>query len=238
MAMQKTETYIDVMTDLETTDTEPNAAIAAIGATVFDRQSGQLGNRFYVSIDISTSVADGGVISAETFKWRMAQTSTARQSFAGTAHIHSALHQFGNWLQLQRTTPDSEIRIWGNGPDFDMVVLSQSYKRAGMVLPWKFWNVRCFRTLKAEYPSIPMERSGTHHNALDDAITQAKHVLRIDAELAKTIEPEGAVAARPIPGELVTIEADHDMRRLGFIMCIAIALGVISTIANLAHYIF
>jgi hypothetical protein len=29
------------------------------------------------------------------------------------------------------------------------------------------------------FPNVPMERSGTHHNALDDAISQAKHLIEI-----------------------------------------------------------
>jgi inhibitor of KinA sporulation pathway (predicted exonuclease) len=47
-----------------------------------------------------------------------------------------------------------------------------------MQAPWKFYNDRCYRTLKAMYPHIKMpKRTGTHHNALDDAISQVNHLI-------------------------------------------------------------
>jgi hypothetical protein len=228
--------FIDVMTDLETTDTSPNAAIAAIGAVVFDRQSGQLGSSIYIGVDINTSVNDGGIISADTFKWWMMQSAEARQSFAGTTHIHAALHQFASWLALQCSSGE-EVRIWGNGADFDMVVLGQSYKRAGLPPPWKFWNVRCFRTLKAEHPTITMERAGTHHNALDDAITQAKHVLRIDQETRIEL-PMAPAFQPPEPGEIVPSipEVSHNARRKMLLM-IAAAYGTVIAAAIITYHI-
>lgn len=42
-------------------------------------------------------------------------------------------------------------------------------------LPWKFWNDRCYRTVSAGFPR--RQQTGTHHNALDDAISQTKHLL-------------------------------------------------------------
>jgi len=48
-----------------------------------------------------------------------------------------------------------------------------------MERPWYFWNDRCYRTMKSLYPQIPMERDGVHHNALDDAISQARHLMAI-----------------------------------------------------------
>ena len=44
---------------------------------------------------------------------------------------------------------------------------------------WPYRNNRCYRTLKGLLPAIELERSGTHHNALDDAITQARHLQKI-----------------------------------------------------------
>lgn len=46
-------------------------------------------------------------------------------------------------------------------------------------VPWPHWNDRCYRTLKAMRPDVKMERTGTHHNAVDDATSQARHALAL-----------------------------------------------------------
>jgi exodeoxyribonuclease VIII len=45
---------------------------------------------------------------------------------------------------------------------------------------WEFWKDRCYRTIKNCYPDVPFDRRGTHHNALDDARSQALHLIAIN----------------------------------------------------------
>ena len=77
--------------------------------------------------------------------------------------------------------------VWGNGATFDNVILSNAYKAAGMEQPWKFWDDRCYRTVKGLLPDIKIERLGTHHNAVYDAMSQARHLQF----LFKKLFPEG-----------------------------------------------
>jgi exodeoxyribonuclease VIII len=69
--------------------------------------------------------------------------------------------------------------MWGNGADFDNVILGASYGAIGQRPPWKYSNNRCFRTLKNLIPVDAANElwekhaKGTHHNALDDAVRQA-----------------------------------------------------------------
>lgn len=238
--------YIDVMVDLETCGTGPNAAIAAIGAVVFDRSANTLGATYYCAIDISTSVDGGGAIDADTFKWWIRQTPEAQKStFSGSSHINQALLNFSVWLGKQClaavvTGLPPEVRVWGNGADFDIVVLGQSYKRAHMPTPWKFWNVRCFRTLKAEHSAIKMERSGTHHNALDDATTQAMHVLKIDQIRTRPPEEHGLVIPLPNPalGGYINIDSGNDLRRSALVLNVAIVANLLSLALNLYNHFF
>jgi hypothetical protein len=44
---------------------------------------------------------------------------------------------------------------------------------------WRSYNSRCYRTVKQQFPDITIVRSGTHHNALDDARAQAAHMVGI-----------------------------------------------------------
>ena len=168
----------DIMLDLETMGTDANAAIIAIGAVGFDINTRAIGDTFYVTVTLESSVKHGGVIDPSTVLWWMEQGDEARSGFSSaTTSIEHALSQFSSWAGTQSSV--SSLRVWGNGAGFDNVVLGSAYKRLGMSAPWKFWNDRCYRTIKAQYPNVKLARMGTHHNALDDAISQAKHLINM-----------------------------------------------------------
>jgi len=171
----------DVMLDLETMGNTPNAAIIAIGAVAFDPGAREIGDKFYITVDLESSVACGGVIDASTVIWWMQQGDAARAEFAREgAHIAAALGRFGEWVLHSIPVPNN-VRMWGNGAAFDNVILASAYRRAGLAQPWNFWNDRCYRTVKAAYPEVNVERSGTSHKAIDDAEYQARHLLAICA---------------------------------------------------------
>lgn len=171
----------NVMVDLETMGNGPSAAIVAIGAVEFDPDSGELGREFYREIGLENSAAKGGVIDASTVLWWMQQSDLARAAVYDGQGIDlmPVLFQFADWLR--ECGPD--VKVWGNGSPFDNVILRSAYGAIHMPPPWKHWNDRCYRTLKNLRPSIKLERSGTHHNALDDAITQAKHAVAVLSDL-------------------------------------------------------
>ncbi len=96
----------------------------------------------------------------------------------------TAIHQLSEWISHH--FDKDVVKIWGNGADFDNVILTSAYKRNDLELPWRYTNNRCYRTLKSLYPEIKLERSGTHHNALDDAISQANHLMSIFSHINNT----------------------------------------------------
>jgi inhibitor of KinA sporulation pathway (predicted exonuclease) len=69
--------------------------------------------------------------------------------------------------------------VWGNGADFDNPILAAAYRATGISQGWKPYNGRCYRTIKNLAPQVRLVRTGTHHNALDDARAQAQHLLDI-----------------------------------------------------------
>ena len=166
----------NVMVDLETMGTGVDSAIVAIGAVEFCSTTSVLGRTFYHTISLESSVQDGGIIDAATVLWWLNQENPARQEISRNGEpIRQILHAFTAWLQ----PCGSNVKIWGNGATFDNVVLAQAYRRAKLKLPWTYANDRCYRTLKALYPNVAKTRMGTHHNALDDAATQAQHAISI-----------------------------------------------------------
>lgn len=159
----------NVMLDLETMDTAATAAIISIGAVRFTEDS--VVDEFYATIDLESSIACGGTLSGSTIKWWMQQPNKS-EAFKDADSLPSALLLLSNWL------PEN-VRIWGNGSDFDNVILANAYKNCGLIRPWIYYNNMCYRTMKNLAPNIKMERDGQHHNALDDARSQAKHLIRI-----------------------------------------------------------
>lgn len=157
-----------VMVDLETMGAGPSAAIVAIGAV------DSLGREFYRTVDLASSVTAGGVIDPSTVMWWMGQSDEARAALTspGAVHIVQALTEFSAWV----ADLGADVRVWGNGAAFDNVILGGAYDRSGLPRPWAFWNDRCYRTIKSLRPGIKMSRTGTHHNALDDARSQADHL--------------------------------------------------------------
>ena len=171
------------MVDLETLSTRPGGVITSIGATKFD-ENGPYGEPFYMRIDMQTCVNEGMLIDGDTVKWWMKQSDEARAEFQKEAnHLFEVLSKFSVWcdspyVKCVGHVANPNLEIWGNGANFDNVILKAAYDAVGMQAPWKFCNDRCYRTLKAMYPHIKMpKRTGTHHNALDDAISQVNHLI-------------------------------------------------------------
>ena len=160
----------NIMVDLETMGQNSNSAIIAIGAVRF---SETIQDSFYEIVDLQSSVDAGLEIDPSTIMWWMKQSDEARGAFAreGSSLI-VALSDFSLWA-------GNHPIIWGNGADFDNVILANAYRAFSLKPPWAFWDSRCYRTLKNLNRHIKMERSGTAHNALDDARTQAIHAIEI-----------------------------------------------------------
>lgn len=164
---------VHVMLDLETMDSKPTAALTAIGAVEFDINTGAVLSDFYVKVNLQSSMDAGLTVSGSTINWWLVQNEQARTEMAkeGTP-IRDALAQFAAWIN-----PDAEV--WGNGAAFDNAILANAYAKTGIAQPWKFWNDRCYRTIKSMHPDVKLERLGTYHNALDDARSQAVHLATI-----------------------------------------------------------
>jgi hypothetical protein len=167
---------IDVMVDLETMSTQNNASIVSIGAVVFSKEGVSAYDGFYRAVSLESCQKLGLHIEAGTVMWWMKQSSEARAALAGGSALATALQEFTAWVHQQMTHRGAiSVRLWGNGATFDNVILRSAYAAAGLEPPWKFWNDRCYRTLRAQYPDLALpDRGGVHHNALDDAKYQAE----------------------------------------------------------------
>lgn len=164
---------IGVMIDLETMSTESNAAICSIGAVKFSIQEGVL-DTFYCTVDAADCKMNGLHISAETVRWWSKQPKSVLEELRkNTIPLRDALTKFSIWYGHE------QYPTWGCGSDFDNVILENAYKAVGMVRPWHAWKNRCYRTIREVIKLPEAERQGTYHNALDDALHQTHHLLKI-----------------------------------------------------------
>lgn len=163
---------IRVMLDLETLGTASNSVITSIGAVKFN-STGIL-DEFYTRVDIKSCTDYGLIIDPQTIIWWLGQNDNARLELTKPgANLPEALLNFSSWIGVDNS------EIWGNGVSFDNVVLSHAYSKTAIIRPWKYSADRCYRTMKSLYPDIKIERLGEHHNALDDAKSQANHLISI-----------------------------------------------------------
>ncbi len=164
-----------VMLDIETLGKGNNACILSIGAVKFNPFTNTIYDSFYVPVDPESCQALGLKIDASTVMWWLApERDEGRTAMADEVRVDlpSALYGFVDWFGEDKP-------VWGNGSTFDNVIMSNAFAACNIDQPWKFWNDKCYRTLKGQAKSIKLKREGTYHNALDDAISQAKHMQAI-----------------------------------------------------------
>ena len=173
-----------VMLDLETVGNGKNSAIVSIGAVPFNANGIIEGNDFYREINLQSCFDEGLQADGSTIAWWMQQSEEARQVFDNNdkaEHLLIVLDDLRNWMSKLQVK-----EVWGCGSDFDNAILSNAYRKVGIAEPWKFWNNRCYRTLKSLFPGVKIDREGTvHHNALGDAEAQTKHLLKIMKVIGK-----------------------------------------------------
>lgn len=175
--------YNDVMLDLETLGKVPGSTVLSIGAVAFNFEG--LGEQFHMVISRQASADAGFSEDLDTVAWWGEQSyeaqETLRQADEAGLPILFTLGRFMEFLGRQGLGDGDtgRLRVWGNGAGFDQPLLRAYYAREGLDAPWNWWNDRCFRTLKGLAPWLPMERTGTFHNALDDAVTQARHAVKV-----------------------------------------------------------
>lgn len=163
-----------IMLDLETWGTGNKAVPVSIGAVRFGAD--EILDRFHVAIDPASCQAHGLEIDADTILWWFdPERDEARRNWLAMERVDigSALNGFALWVQSSPT-----LAVWGNGATFDNVILRSAYEVTGLDYPVRFWQDYCYRTMKSQSP-VAMVRHGTHHDALDDAISQARHLQAI-----------------------------------------------------------
>jgi len=126
----------DVMIDLETLSTRPDAMIRSIGAVAFG--SGGLGAEYSVVLDPARAV---GHMDPVTVSWWLGQTGSARHVLSAAypgrrTHLATALQEF-RWFWDALEAPPAKLRVWGHGASFDLPILESAFRAVGHPIPWQ-----------------------------------------------------------------------------------------------------
>lgn len=189
------ENNVHVMVDLETMGTISTSPVITIGAVLFDPHRLDTYDYLYQRaflrrVKISEAVSHSTGVDGGTLEWWLQQDPTALKALVGNDAVNTAeaLDDFNNYCQDRGRFTNEKFfeghaalpvatRIWAKGPDFDCKMLEELYGRMKKILPFRFHEYRCVRTVidlgfpngKDDYPDF----EGTAHDARDDAIYQA-----------------------------------------------------------------
>ena len=167
--------------DLETLGIRYDSYILSIACAEFNIGTGEVLRTFHVK----TVCDDNFNIDANTVMWWLDQDNDARkeiitrttisdQGIKSEVPIETALYELSQFI-----TDHKKSIVWGNGSSFDITLLDHAHHKCNLKQPWQFWNVRDMRTIVdiAASKGFMKERikfQGTKHDALDDAMHQAK----------------------------------------------------------------
>lgn len=163
-----TEEFEDVMVDLETLGKAPGCAILSVGAVGFDPfNPDRQGPAFYMNIELTSCLLQGLEFDQSTLEWWQQQSSDAIQQMGADAFkIEDVCFDFVDWFNQNKFK-----NFWCQGATFDAPILEFILRKLDIQVPWKFHAVRDTRTVYdiCGYNPYTAKRSGTYHNALDDA---------------------------------------------------------------------
>ena len=167
---------MDIMLDLETLSTKPDATVLTFGACKFNPYKQEdIDKGIYFRINVDQQITLGRDVDDSTVEWWGKQAEDVREEALGDGD-RITLEQFTK--ELNRFIVGAK-NIWAQGPVFDIVILENLYRQLGLPCPWQFWQIRDSRTLLSTHGDPREKNKVGLHNALEDAVSQAQAVQHV-----------------------------------------------------------
>lgn len=178
IALPTNRPMTDVMIDLETLSTRPDAAILSIGAVMFDEHG--IGEDFYCPVRRYGQEELGFHVDPKTIEWWSKQTPEARAAAFDDPNAMTIKEAIGSlclWLVSHHKM--TRVNAWSHGSGFDLPILEHACRVLGMRNPISYMACRDTRTIYeiAGVDINVMRDPATHHNSLVDARVQAQGVI-------------------------------------------------------------
>jgi len=165
--------------DLETLGILVDSQILSIGLAMFDLKTGEIGDTLYLPIFIKDDWHVNATVG--TIKFWTKQAIENPEALKGlfeyeenpnAVYIETALEMIQDFCVKNK--PE---KVWANGTKFDLGMLEYQFHKDNREIPWWHNSDRCVRTLREFAGNIDIViEDGVAHNALSDAIWQAKYI--------------------------------------------------------------
>lgn len=165
--------------DLETLGNSVEAPIIQIGAVEFD-DDGKPISQFLETINIEHIPMDNFTYDMRNIKWWFSQGQEAIKSVIlaeNSKTMKKVFSMFRDYTDSVYKSNDS-ISIWSHAT-FDPPILDRNFRKIGVRNPFRYKDHKDIRTLHLLKGSVDVKRIGTHHNALDDCMTQALYISKM-----------------------------------------------------------
>lgn len=172
---------MQLMLDIETLGTSPNAVIQSIAIQQFEITTGEMGQSIHIYLPLQEQLDEGRVVDANTLIWWSQQSLDAQIAvLKGRKFAEDNGFTLSDARQLVKVTLEGADELWANGPDFDCVLM-QNFM--GSDFKWPFWAHRDCRTIRSLFPEVPRTKPEVAHDALSDCHAQIKDVVACYAAL-------------------------------------------------------
>ena len=187
--MSKHQIEIDVMIDIETLAIDPKAAVVQIGLAYRLPGNAYVQTKEICIKPASYEANPGFVIMESTVAWHKKDPARAanieRCELEGIP-VSAAPMELFKVLASISNEGSNKLILWSCGTDFDFPVLANLYKAHGQIQPWRYGNIRDYRTMRELFKGeVPMNNKG-NHTAVADAVAQYEHLKEIRKYINRT----------------------------------------------------
>ena len=159
--------HTHVMIDIETLGTCSDAVVLSIGAVKFTMEE-----KFYTVLNVDEELKTNAKVSADTLLWWLDHKEAKDVRMLSDVGSKANYHKLTEFLEFISSCE----YFWSKGINFDFPILENCLKRYGLEPSWRYYKLRDFRTLDALCDQS-VEHSTASHNALEDAVAQAKRAV-------------------------------------------------------------
>lgn len=170
-----------IVVDLETFGVRPNSLIISLGAVALDADYEPIGY-FYSPVGYK-SFPEGYAVDIATLDWWIHQDAEATAGLDLNNHamfdITVVFYSFVHWVQKSVSWQD--ICFWGNGSEFDLVILNHALSRAVGTYHIPYHRQMSLRSIWLLWNKLGIEdgiKPRVKHHALYDAEAEALNLRR------------------------------------------------------------
>jgi hypothetical protein len=199
-----------IMVDLETLAEGPNAVFPSLAAVQFDMETGEMGKRFSMNINIDSAVAAGLVVDASTVAWWFTQPhEVSALMFKDPKLLGDVLTDFRNFLSDCAMWIDGDVEdltLWGNSSRYDLGKLAWAYKSLGFAkYPWNTWAEKCFRTYTKLFPEYgqDVKKHNVKHDPIQDCEFQIRKLVEVNKQVKLRLLPNSEFINKSMQAEKV-----------------------------------